>query len=144
MNTDSRLAHRLTRRFAGRFAAGGTFAALLLLSALSGLPAPAEAAGGKVNVNTADASQLALLPRVGPSLAQKILDFRKQNGPFKNTEDLMLVRGMGEKTYQLVRPYVAVSGETTLREKVKASAAAKGTGGGKDAKDAPRPKEESR
>lgn len=118
-----------TRRFVHRFAA------LLLLSALAVLPAPAEAAGGKVNVNTADAAQLALLPRVGPSLAQKILDFRKQNGPFKATEDLMLVRGMGEKTYQLVRPYVAVSGETTLREKVKASAAAAGSKDGKDTRD---------
>jgi competence ComEA-like helix-hairpin-helix protein len=144
MNTPNRTIHRL----AGRFAAGGTFAALLLLSALAALPAPADAATGKVNVNTADAAQLALLPRVGPSLAQKILDFRKQNGPFKATEDLMLVRGMGEKTYQLVRPYVAVSGETTLREKVKASAAAAGGGGGgkeaKAGKDAPRSREESR
>lgn len=141
MKTTTRLINRLT----SRFAASGTFAALLLLSALSALPAPAEAAGGKVNVNTADASQLALLPRVGPSLAQKILDFRKQNGPFKATEDLMLVRGMGEKTYQLVRPYVAVAGETTLREKVKASTAAGSAGGGaKGGKAAPASKEESR
>ena len=63
-----------------------------------------------VNVNTADASQLALLPRVGPAVAQRILDFRKENGPFKSTEDLMLVQGIGEKTYQLIKPYVAVSG----------------------------------
>ena len=77
-----------------------------------------------VNVNTADASQLALLPRVGPAVAQRILDFRKENGPYKSTEDLMLVQGIGEKTYQLIKPYVAVSGETTLKEKVKASKAA--------------------
>ena len=79
------------------------------------------AEGRKVNVNTADASQLALLPRVGPSVAQKIIDFRKENGPFKSAEDLMLVQGIGEKTYQLLKPYVAVSGETTLKEKVKVS-----------------------
>ncbi len=77
-----------------------------------------------VNVNTADASQLALLPRVGPSVSQRIVDFRKENGPFKSLEDLMLVQGIGEKTFQLIKPYVAVSGETTLKEKVKASKAA--------------------
>lgn len=77
-----------------------------------------------VNVNTADTYQLALLPRVGPAVAQRIVDFRKENGPFKSPEDLMLVQGIGEKTYQLIKPYVAVSGETTLKEKVKASKAA--------------------
>lgn len=77
-----------------------------------------------VNVNTADTTQLALLPRVGPAVAQRIVDFRKENGPFKSPEDLMLVQGIGEKTYQLIKPYVAVSGETTLKEKVKASKAA--------------------
>ena len=89
----------------------------VLLAALPG----AAAEGRKVNVNTADAAQLALLPRVGPSIAQRIVEYRKQNGPFKKAEDLMLVRGIGEKTYDLLKPYVATSGETTLKEKVKAS-----------------------
>ncbi|HEY7216118.1 MAG TPA: helix-hairpin-helix domain-containing protein [Thermoanaerobaculia bacterium] len=89
----------------------------ILLAALPG----AAAEGRKVNVNTADAAQLALLPRVGPSIAQRIVEYRKQNGPFKKAEDLMLVRGIGEKTYDLLKPYVATSGETTLKEKVKAS-----------------------
>ena len=89
----------------------------LLLAALPGVAAE----GKKINVNTADASQLALLPRVGPSIAQRIVEYRKQNGPFKKAEDLMLVRGIGEKTYELLKPYVATSGETTLKEKVKAS-----------------------
>ena len=74
-----------------------------------------------VNINSADASQLALLPRVGPSVAQRIVDYRKENGPFKTPEDLMLVQGIGEKTFQLLKPYVAISGETTLKEKVQGS-----------------------
>ncbi len=90
---------------------------------LAALPTFAAEARRVVNVNTADASQLALLPRVGPSVAQKIIDFRKENGPFKSAEDLMLVQGIGEKTYQLLKPYLAVSGETTLKEKVKAGKA---------------------
>lgn len=95
----------------------------LLLAALPGLGAEGKPEGGgkKVNINSADATQLALLPRVGPSVAQRILEYRKQNGPFKKAEDLMLVQGIGEKTYQLIKPYVATAGETTLREKVRSS-----------------------
>ena len=90
---------------------------------LAALPTFAAEARRVVNINTADTSQLALLPRVGPSVAQKIVDFRKENGPFKSAEDLMLVQGIGEKTFQLLKPYLAVSGETTLKEKVKAGKA---------------------
>jgi competence protein ComEA len=104
-----------TPRFTSLF-----LAVALLFSALSAFAAP-EGGGKKVNINSADASQLALLPRVGPSVAQKIIEFRKENGPFKSPDDLMLVRGIGEKTYALIKPYVATSGETTLKEKVKSA-----------------------
>jgi competence protein ComEA len=78
-----------------------------------------------VNINTADGSQLALLPRVGPSVAQRIVEHRKSNGAFKKVEDLMLVKGIGEKTFALIRPYLAINGETTLKEKVKGARAEK-------------------
>src|SRR5947199_8169580 len=75
-----------------------------------------------------------MLPRVGPSVADRIVEYRKENGPFKKPEDLMLVQGIGEKTFQLIKPYLATSGETTLKEKVGNSRggsgkAAKGKGG---------------
>lgn len=107
-------------------------AAVLVLTGLflTSLPALAAEARRVVNVNSADAAQLALLPRVGPSVAQRIVAFRKENGPFKAPEDLMLVQGIGEKTFQLLKPYVAVSGETTLKEKVKASRPSEGGGKG--------------
>ena len=95
-----------------------------ILIATLALTAPTAFAAGKqkvVNINEASASQLALLPRVGPSLSARIVEFRKENGKFKAPADLMLVRGIGEKTFQLMEPYVAVSGETTLTEKVRAS-----------------------
>ncbi len=88
--------------------------------------AAAPAASKVVNINTADGSQLALLPRVGPSVAQRIVEHRKANGAFKKVEDLMLVKGVGEKTFALLRPYLAISGETTLKEKVKGARAEKG------------------
>lgn len=72
----------------------------------------------KVNVNTADASTLAFLPRVGPSLAHRILEFRKKNGPFKKVDDLLLVRGIGEHSLALLEPYVTTDGKSTLKHKV--------------------------
>ena len=107
-----------TPRFVGSLILVG-----LVLASMASLPTAVFAAGEgkKVNINTADASQLALLPRVGPSVAQRVIEFRKENGPFKSPEDLMLVQGIGEKTWQLLKPYVATSGETTLKEKVKTS-----------------------
>ena len=94
-----------------------------ILIAMLTVAAPAALAADKkvININEASASQLALLPRVGPSLSARIVEFRKENGKFKAPADLMLVRGIGEKTFQLMKPYVVVSGETTLTEKIRAS-----------------------
>lgn len=97
--------------------------AILTLLAISVAATPAIAAEGKavVNINTADSEALMLLPRVGPSVAQRIVEFREKNGKFKAIEELMLVRGVGEKTFALLEPYVTISGETTLVEKVRVS-----------------------
>ena len=100
-----------------------TTASWILITVLA-LVAPNTMAADKqkvVNINEASASQLALLPRVGPSLSARIVEFREENGKFKAPADLMLVRGIGEKTFQLMEPYIAVSGETTLAEKVRPS-----------------------
>ena len=78
-------------------------------------PAPTKKT---VNVNQASADELARLPRVGPSLAGKIVAHRAQNGPFKRTEDVMEVKGIGEKMFTLLKPYLSVSGPTTLTEKL--------------------------
>lgn len=95
-------------------------AALALLAlVLTAVPALAvDGANGVVNVNSATAAQLALLPRVGPSIAQRIVDYRDENGKFSGPEDLMLVRGVGEKTFELLEPWITVEGDTTLTAKV--------------------------
>src|SRR5437764_14274466 len=74
---------------------------------------------GIVNLNTADAAQLAMLPRVGAKAAQRIVDYRKEHGSFKKTSDLMQVKGFGEKTFERLNTYLTVSGTTTLTAKVK-------------------------
>lgn len=74
---------------------------------------------GVVNINTADAAQLALLPRVGEKAAARIIEYRTQHGPFKKTTDLMQVKGFGAKTLERLSPYLSLSGQTTLTAKVK-------------------------
>ncbi len=79
--------------------------------------APA-AASGVVNINTADASQLSLLPRVGAKAAERIIAYRGEHGPFKKASDLMQVKGIGAKTFERMSQYVSVDGKTTLGSKV--------------------------
>jgi competence protein ComEA len=81
--------------------------------------APAAAAAGVVNINTADAAQLTLLPRVGEKAAVRIIEYRTQHGPFKKTSDLMQVKGFGAKSYEGLSNYITVDGKTTLAAKVK-------------------------
>lgn len=98
---------------------------LLVVSLLAPLAASAAASAGTVNVNTATAEQLQLLPRIGPSVAQRVLEYRKENGKFASLEDLMLVRGIGEATFAQLKPYVSLSGDTTLSHKVKVTRGSK-------------------
>lgn len=79
----------------------------------------------QVNINTASEQELQLLPRVGPALAKRVVEFRTANGPFKAPEELTRVKGVGEKTFALLAPYLAVSGPTTLTEKVRTPRAPK-------------------
>lgn len=75
---------------------------------------PAGAAGGEstgggpINLNTAGVEQLDELPRVGPAIAQRIVDWREQNGPFTSVDDLLGVPGIGEKMLAGLRDLVTV------------------------------------
>ena len=79
------------------------------------------AASGSINLNSASAEQIALLPRVGLKLAQRVVEYRKTTGPFKKIEDLMEVKGVGEKLFVVLRPHLTVSGNTTLTQKIKST-----------------------
>jgi competence protein ComEA len=64
-----------------------------------------------VNLNTATQAQLESLPGIGAKAAQRILEFRQKNGGFKKIEDLMNVKGIGEKNFLKLKPYISVSGQ---------------------------------
>jgi len=54
----------------------------------------------KININKATVEELCALKRIGPSYAQRIVDYREQNGPFEKPEDIMKVKGIGLKTFE--------------------------------------------
>lgn len=85
-----------------------TSVALLFLALAPALAAPAWAQKERINLNSADSLQLQELPGIGPALAQRIIDFRRKNGPFKRIEELMNVRGIGEKKFDKLSDRVTV------------------------------------
>jgi len=66
------------------------------------------AGGGKVNLNTATQEQLEELPRIGPALAERILQWRKQNGRLTSVDDLLAVPGIGDKMLASLRDLVTI------------------------------------
>lgn len=61
-----------------------------------------------ININKANESELEEIPGVGPSMASKIVNYRKENGEFKSIEDLKNISGIGEKKFDAMREYISV------------------------------------
>ena len=67
---------------------------------------------GKVNINTADAAQLEALDGIGPTLAQRIVAYREEHGPFADIESIMDVNGIGEGIFETIRQQITVEDDT--------------------------------
>ena len=65
---------------------------------------------GRININTATSHQLQMLPNIGEILANRIIEYRTENGPFSTIEDLVLVKGIGDKRMEELRQYISVGG----------------------------------
>lgn len=95
MKTNRLVAATLAALFAVALSVGSAFAAAK--------PAPA----GKVNLNTASAEQLTAVPGIGVKLAARIVEHRQKNGSFKNVQELMNVKGVGEKSLVKLEPFLS-------------------------------------
>jgi competence protein ComEA len=97
----------------------GIAAAVSILSMDPVAAAPARAANEQaatqaattpaINVNTASSADLQKLPGVGPAMAARTIEYREKNGGFKKLEDLMNVKGVGEKTFLKLKPLVTIA-----------------------------------
>ncbi len=67
-----------------------------------------KGANEKVNINSANQTELETLPGVGPSLAQKIIEHREENGNFKKIEDIQNVKGIGDKKYSNIKEKICI------------------------------------
>jgi len=91
-------------------AAGGTTASANSTELTLFVPAVgAEPEPQKVDINRAELWLLEALPGVGPTLAQRIVDYRQQNGPFLNTGEIVKVAGIGASTYDQIRDLITVA-----------------------------------
>lgn len=69
--------------------------------------------GNLININTASQAELETLSGIGPEYAQRIIQFRLENGPFKQVEEVQSVSGIGPVTFEKIRPYITVGGATS-------------------------------
>lgn len=92
-----------------RFVAA-VLAVALAVVATPGLASAASKAQptAKVNVNTATVEQLTALPGVGPTLAARIVEHRQKSGAFRSTQEVMSVKGIGEKNFAKIEAYLTV------------------------------------
>ncbi|HVC19351.1 MAG TPA: helix-hairpin-helix domain-containing protein [Vicinamibacterales bacterium] len=95
----------------------------LLVASLAAAPAAAQAkapapgavtpAASRLNLNAATVAQLDALPGIGPKTARLIVEYRQKNGGFKKIEELMNVRGVGEKNFLRLKDRITVGPATT-------------------------------
>ena len=71
----------------------------------------------KIDLNQASRAELEAIPSIGPVLAQRILDFRECNGDFKKVDDIINIKGIGQKKLLRIKKYLKVSNNTNSRRR---------------------------
>lgn len=84
-------------------------AGIPLRAAGQGGPAAAKPAAAALNLNTANAAAFEALPGIGPKTAARIVEYRQKNGSFKKAEELMNVKGIGEKSFLKLKHLITVT-----------------------------------
>jgi comEA protein len=85
-------------------------------------PAPKKAApaaptaAAPLNLNTASQSQFETLPGIGPAVAARIVEYRQKNGNFKKVEELMNVKGIGEKSFLKIKALITIAPAKTTEK----------------------------
>jgi len=88
---------------------GAGSAPLMLAAETDSRTASSAAANARqIDLNKASTEELTTIPGVGEALARRIIEFREKEGPFRRVEDLMKVKGIGEKSFQKMRSHVKV------------------------------------
>ena len=99
---------------------------LVLVAGMAAAPSHAEQASKskavasdeiRVNLNTGSAAELIQLPGVGEKVAARVVAYRKENGPFQKIEEIMNVKGIGEKTFTRLQPYLFIEPESKKKKK---------------------------
>jgi competence protein ComEA len=88
--------------------ASSLFSFFLLVCCANAVLAKKKPPAHPVNLNTATSAELQLVPGIGPSTADKILQMRKSNGAFKSVDDLLAIKGIGPKRMEKMRKYLTV------------------------------------
>lgn len=90
---------------------GFVFPLVLAFAMLSVLAVPTHAedtTAKKININSASVKELQTLPQIGAVVAQRIVDYREEHGKFSKIEEIMKVKGVGEKTFLKIKPLISV------------------------------------
>jgi len=100
----------LRREFVARASLSGAGSAATLVDSgpQASVPVPTHRGLRVVDINRASAEELQKLPHIGPTLAQRIVAYRQQQGPFRSIEEIKRVKGIGEQTFARIRPYLTI------------------------------------
>ena len=83
--------------------------AFILSPCLLMAQSPSTPPTAKVNINTATVDELQTLPGIGATIAQRIVEYRNTHGPFQKVEDLLNVKGIGEKKLEKIKPFIEIT-----------------------------------